>query len=510
VDAETVHEEICAAADLRAVRRYRRSVRLGKDAYKRRVPLWIAADVAAFNAAILTAFAFRLGRSSWGFNFAAYLDIIVFALAVPFVTFALSRVYKIDWLSAPHEDFVILLRPVFSAWVVLVTVAYIYRAETAGRMPSSVMLMSLPLAAVYVAGWRLAARRSVWARKLRTQRKTLVAVGFAGDSLKVLQALVAGRYRLLGVLSDETAPSDEGWFVPRLGRVSDITAVLNQYEIDEIVVEGAQMHNGSASLVLKACENAGVALRVVPTMLSILTSRAHVEMLGFVPTISYGSLRIEGWNALLKRITDIILGATLLVVLSPVLVFCAAWTALDSAGGFLFKQTRVGKDGKTFTLYKFRTMHRGAHNGGALTRRNDPRITRSGRFLRKWSLDELPQLVNVLKGEMSLVGPRAVVPFVADRFDEFERITLNVLPGITGLAQVNGRDELAFKDKSLLNLYYITNYSLLLDFEVMFKTLGVVIRREGTNGTRTEAHPAPKPLSVAAAPVKPVEAGNAF
>ena len=244
-------------------------------------------------------------------------------------------------------------------------------------------------------------------------------------------------------------------------------------------------------------------------MLSILTSRAHVEMVGFVPTISYGPLRIEGWNALGKRLIDTAACIMLLVMLSPVLAFCAIWIALDSRGGFLFRQRRVGKDGRLFTCYKFRTMAVGAEANGPLTRVTTRGLPAPGKFLRKWSLDELPQLANVLFGDMSLVGPRAVVPYVANQFDEFERITLNVLPGITGLAQVNGRDELAFKDKSLLNLYYITNYSLLLDMEIMVRTLGVVIRREGTNGTRTEAHPAPvlPPAHLAARAT--VEAGNA-
>lgn len=481
---------------------------MGKDADRRRVPLWLLFDISAFNVAILTAFAFRLGRSSWGFNFAAYLDILPFAFIVPLLLFAMSRVYKTDWANAPTEDLITLLRPVVASWVVMVTITYIYRADAAGRMPSSVMLMTLPIAGAYVLGWRILARRFIWTPRLRRERRAMVAVGFAGKKLRVLEVLVAGRYKLLGVLRDNEGESDEHWHIPWLGRVRDIAGVLEEYEVAEVIVEGSELHNGNASAVFKACETAGVALRVVPTMLSMLTSRAHVEMVGFVPTICYASLRIDGWNALGKRLIDIICSTALVVVLSPVLLFCALWTVLDSPGGFLFKQKRVGRSGKTFTLYKFRTMRVGAEAEGALTKTDDPRITRAGKFLRKWSMDELPQLVNVLKGEMSLVGPRAVVPYVADRFDEFERLTLNVLPGITGLAQVNGRDELAFKDKSLLNLYYITNYSLFLDLELLARTLGVVIRREGTNGTHTETQPKQKARGLSRTPARPVEAGN--
>ncbi len=483
---------------------------VGKDAEKRTVPLWILADCMAFNLAIVTAFAFRLGMASWAFNFVAYLEILPFALGVPILVFYLSRVYKTDWTNAPVEDYIGLFRPLFLSWAAIIMVAYIWREGPAGRLPSSVMLMSLPIGAIYVIGWRFIARRVIWAKRLSTEKQTLLAVGFDSKSLKVLQALVGGRYDLVGTLADSWDIPEGALARPHLGRLKDIARVLSRYDVDEVVVEGHEMHNGNASAILKACENAGISLRVVPTMLSMLTSRAHVEMVGFVPTISYGSLRIEGWNALLKRIIDIVGSILLILSLSPILAFCAAWICANSHGGFLFKQTRVGKDGKHFIVYKFRTMHIGSEADSPLTLRDDPRVTKAGSFLRKWSLDELPQLFNVLFGNMSLVGPRAVVPYVADKFDEFERLTLNVLPGITGLAQVNGRDELAFKDKSLLNLYYITNYSLILDIEIMLSTLAVVARREGTNGTRVEPHPAPK-VSVKLQPLsrETVEAGNA-
>ena len=476
---------------------------MGKDANRKTVPLWILTDCTAFNLAILTAFAIRLGMGSWAFNFAAYLEILPFALAVPALVLYLSRVYKTNWLTAPVEDYISLFRPLFISWAVIVTVAYIWREGPAGRLPSSVMLMALPLGAGYVIGWRFLGRRILRSKRLRRERKNLLAVGFDARSVKVLQALVTDRYELVGALSDVWDVDDSEIGNPWLGRLSDITRVLEESQVDEVVVEGRQMHNGNASAVLRACESAGVALRVVPTMLSMLTSRAQVEMVGFVPTISYGPLRIEGWNALGKRIIDSLGALALTIVLSPILAFCAVWISLDSRGAFLFKQRRVGKDGKHFTLYKFRTMYAGSESDSPLTRRDDPRVTTAGRFLRKWSLDELPQLFNVITGDMSLVGPRAVVPYVADQFDEFERLTLNVLPGITGLAQVNGRDELAFKDKSLLNLYYITNYSVFLDIEIMLRTLAVVVRREGTNGTRTEPHPAAK--FTLADPVKPEE-----
>lgn len=481
---------------------------MGKDAKNGHLFLYAFADLVAFNLSILTAFLLRLGTSSWSFNFATYLDLLPFMLAIPVLAFALSRVYSVKWRSAPIEDYVVLFKPIAISWVSIMVVAYIYREGTTGRLPSSVMLMAFPLAAAYIFGWRLILRKALWESRLAKDKLALLAVGFDARSYKVLQAILADRYDLIGVLTDGPADMD-GWLPERcLGRIRDIAEVLSEYDVDEVVVNGGEMHNGNASAILNACQRKGISIRVTPTMLSMLTSRAHVEMVGFVPTVVYRQPHVEGWAALGKRAIDTAASIFLLAALSPVLAFCAAWITMDSRGGFLFRQQRVGRGGKLFTVYKFRTMYAGGESHAPLTRRDDPRITRAGSFLRKWSLDELPQLVNVLFGDMSLVGPRAVVPYVADQFDEFERLTLNVLPGITGLAQVNGRDELAFKDKSLLNLYYITNYSLLLDLEIMARTLAVVAHREGTNGTRVEPHPAPKLTRPKAAP-QPVEAGHA-
>jgi len=167
-----------------------------------------------------------------------------------------------------------------------------------------------------------------------------------------------------------------------------------------------------------------------------------------------------------------------------VLSFILVW--ITSSGFPVFAQKRVGQDGAHFRMLKFRTMYKGSENGAKLTLHDDPRITRLGKILRRYSLDELPQLFNVLVGDMSLVGPRAVISYVVDKFDDLERMTLNVRPGVTGLAQISGRNELSFVEKSLLNIYYVKNYSLLLDLKILLKTFFAVISRVGTNGTRTD------------------------
>jgi lipopolysaccharide/colanic/teichoic acid biosynthesis glycosyltransferase len=184
----------------------------------------------------------------------------------------------------------------------------------------------------------------------------------------------------------------------------------------------------------------------------------------------------------LKRALDVAGAAVLLGALSPVMLAVAAAVRADSPGGAIFRQRRAGRDGRIFTIYKFRTMVDGADRSplGTYCYRDDPRITRAGRFLRRTSLDELPQLVNVLKGDMSFVGPRPDLPHHVARYDERQRGRLAMRPGITGWAQVNGRNGIPWAARIELDLEYVRGWSLWRDLRVLARTARVVLAREGT------------------------------
>ena len=194
------------------------------------------------------------------------------------------------------------------------------------------------------------------------------------------------------------------------------------------------------------------------------------------------------WQLAAKRTLDVLVAAVLLVLLSPLWLVIVIWIRLDSPGPALFKQNRVGLGGEPYTIYKFRTM---VQNAEALDKqrlenvqnlenfvyqqKEDPRITRSGRFLRKTSLDEIPQLLNILKGEMSLVGPRPEVPDIARHFTAEQRLRFAVLPGVTGLAQVNGRSELTLGETLAYDVRYVREWSFWLDLKILVRTIGVVL-----------------------------------
>ena len=189
--------------------------------------------------------------------------------------------------------------------------------------------------------------------------------------------------------------------------------------------------------------------------------------------------------SIFKEAFDKAIAIVALIILSPVFIIISVLIKLDSRGPVLFVQERAGVKGKLFNSIKFRTMvHKAAERGlGLNIRAGDERITRIGRLLRSWSLDELPQLINVLKGDMSIVGPRPTLPYQVEQYDDFQRRRLLVKPGITGWAQVNGRNAISWEQRIKLDVWYVENWSLRLDVAIIFKTIRVVIRKEGLYGT---------------------------
>lgn len=187
---------------------------------------------------------------------------------------------------------------------------------------------------------------------------------------------------------------------------------------------------------------------------------------------------------IIKKILDFVLSLVALIILSPLFIILAVVIKLDSKGPVFFKQERLGKGGKVFLIYKFRTMIDKAENigTGLFTNENDPRITKVGMLLRKTSLDELPQLINILKGQMSIIGPRPPVPYHPYKYDDYpkeQRLRFTVLPGITGYAQVNGRNEIDWDQRIKYDVYYAENWGLGLDFKIFFKTIKTVFNKEG-------------------------------
>lgn len=288
-----------------------------------------------------------------------------------------------------------------------------------------------------------------------------------------------------------------------LGVVKDFAGLekfAGEHEHLEEIIQ-TQDDRSEAEKIIAFCRSSHLQYHFVPDLLEVHRSNVEISAVGGLPLISLLPTPLDGWGKVVKRAFDIAASAFGLVVLSPFFAIIAAAIKLDSPGTVFFRYLddgkkrvyRVGEKGKRFHCLKFRTMKAGTHSmrygeladknlrrGTPLVKiKNDPRVTRVGAFLRRFSIDEMPQLWNVLKGEMSFVGPRPHLPEEVERYERQHQFLLTIKPGITGLAQISGRSDLPFSEEVRLDTYYIENWSLLLDIKIMFKTIFVVLRPYG-------------------------------
>jgi exopolysaccharide biosynthesis polyprenyl glycosylphosphotransferase len=242
---------------------------------------------------------------------------------------------------------------------------------------------------------------------------------------------------------------------------------------------------------MSQCERVHVAVKIVPDLFQMSLSNVDIDDLSGIPLISLRPPSISGGNLALKRATDLVFATLVLILASPLMLVMALLIRLDSPGPAIFRQTRVGRGGRPFTVFKFRTMQQDAEkrqdeltglneaSGPLFKIRRDPRRTRLGGFLRRTSIDELPQLFNVLRGEMSIIGPRPALPSEVQQYQAWHMKRLETWPGLTGLWQVSGRSELSFDEMVLLDIYYIENWSPLLDLKIALKTIPTTVMGTG-------------------------------
>jgi exopolysaccharide biosynthesis polyprenyl glycosylphosphotransferase len=302
------------------------------------------------------------------------------------------------------------------------------------------------------------------------------------------------RYQIVGMIGNKKI---EIGSLKNLGEINEISRIVKKYKVEEILQTTSDLSNTQNSDILEFCREHHINYSFVPDLLAMYQTNIEIQTLNEIPIIKLKPTALDGWGKVLKRTFDIIGGVLGLIILSPILLLSAITIKIDSKGTILFKYLddgsrvkRVGQQGKLFNFYKFRTMYPNTHNlrytkladkdtrkGSPLVKiKNDPRITKVGRFLRKTNIDELPQLINVLKGEMSLVGPRPHLPEEVEKYKKHHKFVLTIKPGITGLAQISGRSDLDFEEEVRLDTYYIENWSLWMDTKIVFRTFGTVFK----------------------------------
>ena len=414
------------------------------------------------------------------------------ALAWP-IAVGLSRGYERSKIGLGSDE----MRAVLRAMVFAIAAGAVTGALTNNYGVVALCVLATPIAALMSLAVRLVARANLH-RQQRAGLKVrqVIVVGSAytvADLHSVLTREPHSGMRVIGVCvpaKDATHAREAGLRV--LGDLDDVPAIVKQFGADAVAVTSgyATRHNYLRELSW-ALEGAGVELLVHPGLIEVAGPRMHIRPYVGLPLLHVEQPNFSGWRRFIKRAADLVIVGAGVAVISPVLAAIALAIKLDDGGPVIFRQTRVGLDGSTFTMLKFRSMHLDAEARLAELRaknpsiglmfkmEDDPRITRVGRFLRKFSLDELPQVFNVLAGSMSLVGPRPPLQSEVDVYENHARRRLLVTPGLTGLWQVSGRSLLSWEETVRLDLRYVENWTFTLDLLILWKTFSAVATRRG-------------------------------
>jgi Undecaprenyl-phosphate glucose phosphotransferase len=451
-----------------------------------------ALAVVAFGLAYLFRFSLGLIPITRGYPpFEQYVAVMPFIAVLVPLAYQLQGVYQLRRGRSRVDDFFVLFIGTVVA-VVLGVVTTLYfgayhaspdlRARGAYEVSRIVWALFLVFNVTLTFGLRELVRELLerrWKAGIGLKRILIAGAGELGRVVaeKILQHGELG-YQIVGFVDDRAGGDHLGYRgLPLLGTLSDAPEIVRQENIDHLYVALPLDEHVKMLDLIESTSREMVDVKVVPDLVQFLALRARLEDLDGVPIINIHDVPLQGLNSAIKRLIDLAFsGTAALVLLVPcsIIALLIKWT---SPGPVLYGQERMGLDGRPFWVYKFRSMHSGAEDvtGPIWARDDDPRCTAVGRFLRRWDLDELPQIWNVLKGDMSIVGPRPERPFFVDQFKHrFPQYMLRhkVKAGITGWAQVNGwRGNTSLEKRIEFDLYYIENWSVSLDLKIMFMTL---------------------------------------
>ncbi|MCK6614495.1 MAG: undecaprenyl-phosphate glucose phosphotransferase [Ignavibacteriaceae bacterium] len=327
-------------------------------------------------------------------------------------------------------------------------------------------------------------QRNLLIRGVGTKKGIIVgSTQKAVDVFKDINAHPALGVRIAGFIDIENqGPGDSLEGVPVLGGIHDIERIIKENRIEEVVIALEQHHDSVIVDIIGRCETHDVGMKMVPEMYEILSGQARTSQLYGIPLIDINPEPMKDWEKNTKRLMDIVFSMIMLILSLPVIILTAIAIKLDSRGPVFFTQERVGLKGRLFKIVKFRSMYTDAEakTGPVWSTKDDPRVTRVGRFIRKVRIDEIPQVFNVLKGEMSLIGPRPERPYFVELLSQeipYYKRRLRVRPGITGWAQVRHKYDETLDDvkgKIRYDLFYIENMSLRMDFKILLRTVFVV------------------------------------
>ncbi|WP_252237117.1 undecaprenyl-phosphate glucose phosphotransferase [Clostridium sp. ZBS17] len=400
-----------------------------------------------------------------------YFQFTLIIVPINLILYNFFNLYHSFRTTAFKKEFTQIIKANAILTAILLSLLYVFRLVDISRW---VIVIFYFVNIALITSKRFILRRTL--SKLRSKGmnlKHVIIIGageVANEYLKVINNNKSFGYSYSGYVANTSNFKGK-----KLGNYNDLFAVLNKYNADEVVcaldIEDAKYLEN----IVSSCEKSGTKISIIPFCYKYIPSKPYIDQLGSIPLINVRRIPLDNFgNAFIKRTIDILGSLGLIILTSPIMIVTALVIKCTSKGPIIFRQPRVGLNKNTFTMYKFRSMKVNSEEQSGWSTNNDPRKTKFGAFIRKFSIDELPQFFNVLKGDMSLVGPRPEIPHFVDEFKNeipLYMVKHQVKPGITGLAQVNGfRGDTSIKKRIEYDIHYIENWDILLDISILFKT----------------------------------------
>ena len=453
------------------------------------------------------------GGLGWSDRFAPYGALLVLVVVIRLLSFRYCDLYRVRGEFSFVDDAIRIFKAAAIGSLLIVAAAFLYRGGFEFRAFSYArgVFVADFFIVLIIAGMVRFFMRSVqtFVRSRQINLIPTLVVGRGPEAslfIREMRERPALGYRVIGVV--ETTPSAPAASltyedVPIIGKLENLPEVIRDSGANEVIIADPQVNGDALFEVMMRCgRRRGVEFRIAPSLFNCLPRKTEIDQIGVLPMIRLFREPLSSSARILKRTFDLVFAALAIMLLFPLWLVIALLIKLDSKGPVFYTQERVGMDGRLFLLYKFRTMKadadselhreyqrafiagRAEANLGNDTKPTykllaDPRITRVGKILRRISLDEVPQLLNIMAGDMSLVGPRPPIPYEVEAYELWHRKRLDMKPGVTGLWQVSGRNRLPFEEMVRLDLFYIENWSLLLDLKIILRTGFVMLGGEG-------------------------------
>ncbi|MDO8879925.1 MAG: sugar transferase [Coriobacteriia bacterium] len=426
-----------------------------------------------------------------------YYEISLIVTVIWLVALAAEGLYDLERLTWGAGEFSRVLRGIALGVVAFILATYALKTPGLSRAWT---LLAFALAVLCVSGGRVLSRAWLTARRRagRMHRRTLV-VGSNAEAASIVRMLLHRPDQGLTPIgciassrAEELALDYCAEDVPSLGSARDVASVVREHGIDTVIIAGSAFDHGVISRMIAEMRGMDISVHVSAGLFEVLTSRVLVREVGGVPLITIRGVSLSRAALRTKRVFDLVVGTAVVIVGMPVWLAVCAAIKLDSRGPVFYRQPRVGQDGVIFGMFKFRSMcadadekraelaQKNEATGPLFKMKNDPRVTRVGRWMRKFSVDEFPQLINVLRGEMSLVGPRPPLEPETIQYTEHHWRRMEVPPGMTGLWQVSGRSTLTFEEMVRLDLFYLENWSVGFDLALLARTVPAVLFARGS------------------------------